>query len=213
MCNDFGNRVSYRTYVEEFSHLKLPVVFPASDAAPNLEPRDEIWPTELAPVIRPAEGGVELVQVRWGLRPSRPKAPVVINMRGEGRAFTRGRCLVPASHYYEFTGNKSPKTRWRFTRVGEDWFCFAGLLGSADGENGVVEAFSLLTAPAGPDVAPYHNRQPVILDHENWAAWLDASQPAKDLLKPSPAGSLQVVEDPRSSSDAGQPRLPIRSPG
>jgi putative SOS response-associated peptidase YedK len=34
------------------------------------------------------------------------------------------RCAGP--HFFEFTGTKSPKTKWKFTKVGEDWFCFAG---------------------------------------------------------------------------------------
>ncbi|MGA9866561.1 MAG: SOS response-associated peptidase [Acetobacteraceae bacterium] len=190
MCNDYGNRIPYRDYAEAFSQLKIPLIFPKPNAAPNLEPRDEIWPTETAPVIRPAPGGVELVQLPWGLAPSNPKARAVINMRSEGRSFARGRCLVPASHYYEFTGTKSPKTRWRFTRAGADWFCFSGLLGPGKDD----QAFTLLTVDAGPDVAPYHNRQPVVLDRDAWATWLDG---AAGLLRPSPAGSLVVVESPR----------------
>jgi len=201
MCNDYGNRISYRDYAEAFSQLKIPLVFPKPDAAPNLEPRDEIWPTEMAPVIRPTIGGVELVQLPWGLAPRYPKARVVINMRSEGHSFARGRCLVPASHYYEFTGTKSPKTRWRFTRAGADWFCFAGLLGRAVTADGTpIEAFTLLTVDAGPDVTSYHTRQPVVIEHDNWAAWLDASQPSEDMLKASPAGSPQVVESPRSAA-------------
>ncbi|MGA9864868.1 MAG: hypothetical protein WBQ75_00335 [Acetobacteraceae bacterium] len=77
MCNDYGNRIPYRDYAEAFSQLKIPLVFPKPDAAPNLEPRDEIWPTETAPVIRPTPGGVELVQIPWGLAPSNPKARAV----------------------------------------------------------------------------------------------------------------------------------------
>ena len=196
MCNDFGNTIPYSAYVEAFSHIWLPLVSPSPASAPNLEPREEIWPTDPAPVIRPTEGGVELVQLRWGLAPARPKAPAVINLRGEGRNFAKGRVLVPASHFFEFTGAKSPKTRWRFTRTGEDWFCFAGLIGRGEGPDGEpVEAFTLLTCPPGPDVAPYHDRQPVVLDRADWAAWLDGSRP--DLVKPSPPGSLTVVQAPR----------------
>lgn len=69
MCNDFGNRVPWSVLVEEFSHLKLPLTRPS--AAPNIEPRDDIWPTETAPVIRRHEDGVELVQLRWGLSSGR----------------------------------------------------------------------------------------------------------------------------------------------
>jgi putative SOS response-associated peptidase YedK len=191
MCNDFGNRIPYSAYVEEFSELRLTLLAPKDGAVPNLEPRDEIWPTDTAPVLRPAPGGVSLAQLRWGLAPGRPGARAVINLRSEGRRFEQGRCLVPASHYYEFTGSKSPKTRWRFTRVGEAWFCFAGLIGRGEGG---AEAFSLLTADAGPDVQPYHTRQPVVLDRSAWGAWLAGDDTR---LAPSPAGSLHVEQAPR----------------
>jgi putative SOS response-associated peptidase YedK len=191
MCNDFGNRVPYSVYLEEFSELRLTLRVP--DAAPNLQPRDEIWPTDPAVVFRRDGDVVTMSQLPWGLAPARPKAPVVINLRAEGRDFARNRCLVPASHYYEFTGTRSPKTRWRFTRTGEDWFCFAGFVG----RGAAGEAFALLTVDAGPDVAPLHTRQPVVLDRAHWGAWLDPATPARDLLYPSPAGSLQVMQAPR----------------
>ena len=35
------------------------------------------------------------------------------------------------------------------------------------------EAFTTLTSEPGPDVAPYHNRQVVVLDRTDWASWLD----------------------------------------
>ncbi len=205
MCNDFGNRVPHDAYVQEFADLKIPLVFPPPEATPNLEPRDEIWPSDTAPVIRPAEGGTALLQLAWGFAPARPGARVVINLRSEGRAFARRRCLVPASHYYEFTGTKSPKTRWRFTRSGAAWFCFAGVIGRGPADAG---AFALLTVDAGPDAAGHHTRQPVVLDRDAWAAWLDVSRPAADLLRPSPAGTLTVVEAPR---DAKQTNYELRS--
>ncbi len=197
MCNDYGNRVAYQSYVREFAHLRIPLVFPPPEAAPNLEPRDEIWPTDTAPVIRVAEDGAALLQLPWGLAPGRPGGRAVINLRSEGRALARGRCLVPASHYYEFTGTRSPKTRWRFTRAGQDWFCFAGLIGRGPGD---ADAYALLTVDGGPDVMPYHDRQPVVLERSAWAGWLDGSAPAPALLLPSAAGTLDVVEVPRVKS-------------
>jgi hypothetical protein len=48
VCNDFGNHIPYSDYLAAFSQIRAPVVFPT--AAPNLEPRDDIWPTETAQV-------------------------------------------------------------------------------------------------------------------------------------------------------------------
>jgi putative SOS response-associated peptidase YedK len=83
----------------------------------------------------------------------------VINFRSEGRRFPKGRCLIPASHFFEFTGSKSPKSKWKFTKADEDWFCFAGLWRPMP--DGAGDAFTLLTTEPGPDVAPIHNRQMV----------------------------------------------------
>jgi putative SOS response-associated peptidase YedK len=196
MCNAYGNRVPYSEYLEEFSQIRLPLILPAGRGVPNLEPREDIRPTEFAPVIRRVSGGAELVQLRWGFAPGRPKAPLVINFRSEGRRFERGRCLVPASHFFEFTGSKYPKTKWRFTKTGEPWFCFAGLWRpTPEAEDGAEGRFTLLTAAPGSDVAPYHDRQPVVLERDRWADWLDLTRPEADLLIPSAAGALQVVQD------------------
>jgi putative SOS response-associated peptidase YedK len=192
MCNTFGNTVAYRTYVETFSHQRIRLVF--EDIAPNLEPLTMIRPTDRAPVVRPAENGdgCELVRLRWGFPPTRPKAGPLINFRSEGRRFGPGRCLVPASYFFEYTGAKSPKTRWRFTKAGEDWFCFAGLWRRSQTPEGPLDAFTLLTCEPGPDVAPIHPRQPVVLERAQWAAWLDPAAPSDSLIRPSSAGSLAV---------------------
>src|SRR3954464_1437581 len=85
MCNDYGNKIPYSAYLDAFSHTKLRIFAPGGP--PNLEPRDDIWPTDVAPIIRLGENGAELVQLRWGFPPGRPKGPPVINMRSENRRF------------------------------------------------------------------------------------------------------------------------------
>lgn len=115
-CNDYGNYVDYADYLAAFSQTRIPVKWP--DAIPNLQPRDDIWPTDRAPVIRRLEDGTnEFTELRWGFPPAQPKRPPVINFRSEGRRFPVGRCLVPASFFYEFTGTKSPKSKWKSTKV------------------------------------------------------------------------------------------------
>ncbi|MDI6625739.1 MAG: SOS response-associated peptidase family protein, partial [Brevundimonas sp.] len=103
--------------------------------------------------------------MRFGLRgPERPggkgKPPPVINFRSEGRAFGNGersgRALVPTSGFYEFTGDRYPKTRWILRGVDQPFLALAALWRA--GAEGEPDAFSLLTAAPGPDVAPYHDR-------------------------------------------------------
>jgi putative SOS response-associated peptidase YedK len=197
MCNAYVNKAPYRAFVEVMERLGLPLLKPGPEAAPNLAEQDPVRPTDTAPVIRAIPGGTELAMLRWGFSPGRPKAGPVINFRSEGRRFTTGRCLIPASAFYEFTGAKYPKTRWRFTATDADWFCFAGLWRPPEGEVG--ESFTLLTTAPGPDVAPYHYRQPVVLDKAAWTAWLDPSIDGAELLKPSPAGALRVEEAPQQA--------------
>ncbi len=38
------------------------------------------------------------------------------------------------------------------------------------------------------------DRQMVVLNREDWQAWLDLSKPENELLQPLPAGSLHVEQ-------------------
>ena len=185
MCNRYGYNSPLHALRDRFEQLGLP--FRCPEAAPNLAPLEEIRPTDPAPVIRAYEDGVRLDELRWGFPPPRPKAGPVINFRSENRRFTHGRCLVPATHFFEFTGEKYPKTKWRCTVAGEDVFGFAGLVRD--------DRFTLLTCDPGPDLVPYHDRQVVILKPADWSEWLTSDSDVGGLLKPAPAGTIEVVRD------------------
>jgi putative SOS response-associated peptidase YedK len=200
MCNLFENTVSFADLARAFGQAGRPVLKPEPASAPNLPMFEAVRPTDVAPIVRPFGEGCELVQLRWGFVADRPQKPgpkpgPVTNFRAEGRRFAnaedRGRCLIPATAFFEFTGNASPKSRWRFTAAGQPWFCLAGLW-RRHPEAG--ERFTLLTTEPGPDMAPYHNRQVVLLPRERWGDWLGGA-PEADLLKPAPAGTLKVVKD------------------
>jgi putative SOS response-associated peptidase YedK len=60
--------------------------------------------------------------------------------------------------------------------------------------DGNSDAFTLLTTEPGPDVAPIHNRQMVILEQSEWLAWLDLTRLEQELLRPLPAGKLKVEQ-------------------
>jgi len=105
MCNEYGNRIPYRRYVEEFSHLKLRLS--VSGNGPDLSPRDQIHIRDTAPVIVRAGDGVELTEMTWAPR-DRNKKPV-FNFRSEKRSVAKSiRCLIPASHFVEFTTPTDP---------------------------------------------------------------------------------------------------------
>ena len=57
-----------------------------------------------------------------------------------------------------------------------------------------MRAFTLWTTEPGPDVAPIHDRQLIILERADWSAWLDQTRPESELLRPLPAGSLTVEQ-------------------
>lgn len=190
VCNDYRLRVDATSIVDDFSELKIRIRF--SEGLPNIQPRDDIRISDTAAIVRTLESGAgDLVQRRWGW-PSLTGKPV-FNFRGEGREFGSNRCLILADGFYEFTASsdtaKKTKDKWLFTKKGEPWFCIAGIWRT---DPKVGEAFTMLTLPPGPDIAPYHDRQIAILERDAWADWLDPSVSAKTILKPLPAGSLHV---------------------
>lgn len=197
MCNEVRRTVALGQIRDDFSFTRIPLRFP--EGAPNLGPLDSIRITDPNAIIRPSTGdeaGAELVVRRWSW--PGPGGKPVFNMRSEGRDFgfssTRGRCLVVADGFYEYTAPADPKAKrkhkWLFTVKGEPWFCIAGLWRSTE----IGEAFTLLTTEPGPDIAPYHNRQIALLSRDDWARWLDPAVPATDVLSPLPAGSLDVEQ-------------------
>jgi putative SOS response-associated peptidase YedK len=181
MCNEFRFEDTLEAILQAFSELKVPIDFEGG-AAPNLEPRASIRPTDPAYLLAGHAGGARLTQLRWGF--PGPRGPV-INFRSEGRSFPKGRCLVPVGGFYEFTGAKAPKSKWLFEPADGGFFGVAGLIRD--------DRFTLLTCDPGPDMAPYHDRQIGILRRDHWAAWLDPASPQPPVAA-LPAGTLKVTQ-------------------
>ena len=231
MCNRYGYNHPLTQIQEEFSFVRRPIRW--DRLVPNA-PLDQIRPTDRAPIIRAAgDGGdLELTMVRWGLIPNTWHGPVkawtaqlrgnpLTNARSEGVAnnsafrdsYATRRCLVPATNYFEWTTDperpKGRKLMWKFTVPARPAFAFPGLWDHAETADGPVDSFTMLTSAPGPDAAPYHTRQPVILEPAQWDAWLDPSNDMAPTFKGSPAGTLTVerfVEVPAAPA-ADQPSL------
>lgn len=194
MCNDYRLTVDVASIIEEFADLKIKIVF--SEGAPNIEARQDIKITDVAPIVRTIEGSRnqgDLVQRRWSW-PGPNKRPVY-NFRSDGRELVSGRCLIVADGFYEFTAPADPKKKrkdkWLFTMRDNPIFCVAGIWRET---KDVGQAFTMLTMEPGPDIAPFHDRQIVIVERDAWADWLDPSVSAQSIIRPLPAGSLLVEQ-------------------
>jgi len=184
VCNEYQLILPFDDVIEAFNQTGDRLVFPGG--MPNFGPMASIRIGDRAPVIRLGASGPEAVMSPWAWKA--PQGRPVFNFRSDGRSFAASdRCLIPADGFFEFTDpepGQKRKTKWRFTLAGSPLFWVAGLI--KDG------AFAMLTTERGADIAPYHDRQIVLLRPEEGAAWLRLQRPESDLLQAMPAGSLEV---------------------
>lgn len=184
MCNDYRFRPLSDHAFEEFREVGIELEFPAGK--PNIEPRDDIRIGDVAPVITRTESGVALSMTKWAW--TSPQGRPVFNFRSDGRSFADSRrCAIPADGFYEFTDalpGQKRKTKWLFTMPASPSFWIIGIIRD--------DAFTMLTTEAGPDIAPYHNRQIVLLPQGQAMEWLDLTRPGHEILRPLARGSLAV---------------------
>lgn len=195
MCNEIRRRIALGQLRDDFSEIRIPLEFP--EGLPNLEPSDSIRITDRTAIVRAGEAGAELVMRRWSWKG--PGGRPLFNLRGEGRRFANGpaggRCLVPADGFYEFGEGPAPKPKFLFAAADGSPLALAGVWRSGVniGAAAPGEAFTLLTAEPGPDVAPIHPRGVVVIPRGRWRAWLEGTpEDAGALVTPAPAGSLRV---------------------
>jgi len=185
------------------------------DDRPNLQPRYNLAPTQMAPVVRERDGARHLDMLRWGLLPKWSKdasgAAKMINARSETiaekpayrEAFRERRCLVPADGFYEWQVRGKTKQPYRISLADGGTFAFAGLWESwADPNDGgaIVETFTVATTVAAGSIAHIHHRMPVILESGDYQAWLTADIEAAGAL-------LQPMNDEKLKSHEVSPRV------
>jgi putative SOS response-associated peptidase YedK len=229
MCNAYRLKIPLSVLEKDMADVGLPLQF-EDGARPNLPAWEMTRPTNTLPVFRPIDAyepgkGLQLMSKRWWLVPFFHRGPVkawkamCTNARAETVAtsrtfkgpFERRRCIVPADAWYEWTwpdgrGKDKASQRWRFELQSGEWFGFAGLWDRQEHDGEVTESFTIITTDAGPDAAPYHDRQPVALERREFAQWLDLSADPKPLLAPSPVGRLSVLKADVEAGAGGEPQ-------
>jgi putative SOS response-associated peptidase YedK len=189
--------------------LQLPLNFEASQA--NRPWGKRVFPHTFGLILRPIDpaapqAGIEPAVAYWNLTPARHTAPLKAwtyscnNARSEEMtvkstfqsALKRRRCLIPATAFREWTGKtKGKKVKHTIERRDGDLMLFAGLWETAHpADQGPVDTYTMVMTPAvdGHDVAPFHNRQPVLLDRASARTWLDLEADWRGLMGgPPPA--------------------------
>ncbi len=209
MCGRFALAVAPADLEEEFSLIRIEW-FP---------PRYNIAPTQPIHVVRAEKGTRSLALVRWGLIPSWAKnpaeLPLFFNARAESAPdkpafrgpFRHRRCLVPATGFYEWKketgGHKQP---YLVTAPKRRILALAGLWDEyADANGNLLDSATILTTAANGDLAPIHDRMPVVIEPEDYDRWLGLVPAERgelaDLLRPPPAGLPEAVPvSPRVNS-------------
>ena len=114
-------------------------------------------------------------------------------MLADGAAAQTGRCLIPASGYFEWETREKQKIKYKLRPAKEGLFTFAGLYRSETGADTPV--FVILTAPAAEGISFIHDRMPLILTPEQRESWLKDQNMAARLLE---EGTKQIVYEPAS---------------
>lgn len=174
-------------------------------ALADLEARYNIAPSTDIPIIaqHPETGGLRLLNARWGFIPhwwkeTKPPKASTINARSEEAAdkplwraaFSRRRCLIPFTHWYEWKKQEEGKQAYALHTADKKVSMFAGLYSrwTPPGSDASIHTVTILTRKAAKTVHEIHDRMPVVLNPAGWRAWLDTELTDKtdvaDLLEP-----------------------------
>jgi len=178
--------------------------------------RFDIRPTQVIDVfiIDPSTQKHKVVDMQWGWKPDWTKGKPIMNTRKEGVAGNRlwgtalreRRCVVPATHFYEWQRrDDSPRNvPWMIKRKAHDHMYFAGLWNMRQSPGTDAETFevSIFTEPGNSLMTEIHNhggnfgRQPVFIDEERIPDWLDPAlkdpEKALMLLRPIEDGEYEA---------------------
>jgi putative SOS response-associated peptidase YedK len=171
-----------------------------------------------------------------GARAFNARAETLLERPAFRTAVAKRRCLIPADAFYEWEkiaaadGRKPRRQPWCFVAAHGGVLAFAGLWevwkpkgdGDPSGAGGPSGAgwhdqwllsCTIITTTANELVEPLHDRMPVILQPEDWSAWLDPGEleaaELGSLLTPAPVELLHSypVSPAVNSNRADGPEL------
>jgi len=186
MCGRFSLAVNSEDLIQHFQ-LQTGIF---------MKPRYNIAPQETVPVLKKLR---EIEFLRWGFIPffksTTPGETGFINIRSETvdekpsfrQALLKGRCLIPASGYYEWKSVGRAKQPYYIKQKNTALFALAGLWER--------DTFGILTVASNSLLIPVHHRMPVILPLASYAEWMNPKTAVgriKSLLVPSSSKILEM---------------------
>jgi putative SOS response-associated peptidase YedK len=213
VCGRFGLFVTPEV-LEDYFRLDVLGVVP--------EPRYNLTPGQAIAAVREHDGTRRLDALQWGLIPFWAKDATIgrklVNARLDSvaskpafrEAWQRRRCLIPASGFYEWSEPQAGRKRPYFIRPGsESLLAIAGLWErwrTPDGDR--LETCVIVTTGASAQLAPVHDRMPLLIPRDAHAVWLDPRSSLDDVMRLAerpPALELYpvgfAVNDPKNDDE------------
>ena len=226
MCGRYASSRKPEDLVEEFEIDKVEVketLVPDYNVAPTKPVYAVLQRPSRADDGSEAQAERQLRSLRWGLVPFWAKDPAIgnkmINARMETvhdkpayrQAFAKRRCLLPADGYYEWYATEQ---RTKAGKPVKQPFFIHPADGSVMAMAGLYEIWrdptrdeddparflwtcTVLTTTAEDAVGHIHDRMPLLVEPDRWAAWLDPEAAAdpdalRGLLVPAAPGRLEA---------------------
>ncbi|MGO4939890.1 SOS response-associated peptidase [Fundicoccus sp. Sow4_D5] len=197
MCGQYSYLASKKALLERYqlnpADIDSFVLDYAIEEAEQKEDTPNIfYPSGHHPILLPNQ---KIYHIQWGLTPSFAKRPL-INARIETilekktfrEPFMKKRCIVPATCFYEWqvanAGDEQSKTMYSIAVKDQAIFSMAGICERySDGKGGSYLTFAILTTEPSQQMAPIHDRMPVILEPSFEQVYLDLELPAEEILE------------------------------
>ncbi|MGJ0845694.1 SOS response-associated peptidase [Tissierella praeacuta] len=182
MCGRFSLDTNIDMLIERYKAIKT---------VGRFNPQEEVFPTNMVPIVINNNNNNELKIMKWGFMPAFTKKPI-INARTETvdikplfkNSFYSRRCLVPVTSFFEWQNINGKKIKRKISVKDENIFSLAGLYNvfrDTDGKE--YESFTIITTDANETMKEIHHRMPVILPREMEKYWLDTSSGDLDIIK------------------------------
>lgn len=204
MCGRYALKITIEELIERYGVTEYDF---------DINPREEIFPTDWAPVLLENEGKRKISKLKWGFKPPFTSRPI-INARGETldqksifrKSFLSRRCIIPASAFFEWKKEGPEKVKYRIFHKDNKIISLAGIFDTFTSENGErLNCFTIITTSPAGQLKEIHERMPVILEKGEEKYWLDNSNSdqeyLKKMLKPYPGRLVIEPENQQLSLD------------